>query len=47
MAGLKTFAGEQRLAASHFTAISAFKEVTFGYFDWEQKTISKYREENR
>jgi predicted DNA-binding protein with PD1-like motif len=41
MAGLKKFAGEQRLGTSHFTAIGAFKEVTLGYFDWEQKDYIK------
>jgi uncharacterized protein len=37
VAGLKTFAGEKGLAASHFTAIGAFKDVVLGYFDWEKK----------
>jgi uncharacterized protein len=41
MADLKAFAGEQHLAASHFTAIGAFKEVTLGYFDWEKKDYLK------
>jgi uncharacterized protein len=41
MAGLKAFAEEQHLAASHFTAIGAFKEVTLGYFDWEKKDYLK------
>jgi predicted DNA-binding protein with PD1-like motif len=41
MAGLKAFADEHHLAASHFTAIGAFKEVTLGYFDWEKKDYLK------
>jgi uncharacterized protein len=41
VAGLKAFAEEQHLAASHFTAIGAFKEVTLGYFDWEKKDYLK------
>ena len=41
MAGLKAFAEEQHLAASHFTAIGAFKDVTLGYFDWEKKDYLK------
>jgi uncharacterized protein len=41
MAGLKAFAREQNLAASHFTAIGAFKNVTLGYFDWEKKDYLK------
>ena len=41
MAGLKAFAEEQDLAASHFTAIGAFKQVTLGYFDWEKKDYLK------
>lgn len=36
-AGLHDFAQENRLSASHFTAIGAFERVTLGYFDWEQK----------
>ncbi|MGA7126882.1 MAG: PPC domain-containing DNA-binding protein, partial [Chthoniobacterales bacterium] len=41
IAGLKKFAGQERLAASHFTAIGAFKDVTLGYFDWEKKDYIK------
>ena len=41
VAGLKAFAEEEHLAASHFTAIGAFKEVTLGYFDWEKKDYLK------
>lgn len=33
--GLETFADDQELNASHFTAIGAFSEVTLGYFDRE------------
>jgi predicted DNA-binding protein with PD1-like motif len=39
--GLKAFAGEQRLAASHFTAIGAFKDAVLGYFDWQEKDCAK------
>jgi predicted DNA-binding protein with PD1-like motif len=38
MENLKRFAGEQHLAASHFTAIGAFREATVAYFDWQTKT---------
>jgi predicted DNA-binding protein with PD1-like motif len=41
VAGLKAFAEEQHLAASHFTAIGAFKAVSLGYFDWEKKNYLK------
>ncbi|MBV9878591.1 MAG: DNA-binding protein [Verrucomicrobia bacterium] len=41
VAGLKAFAKEQHLAASHFTAIGAFKEVSLGYFDSEKKDYLK------
>jgi predicted DNA-binding protein with PD1-like motif len=37
VSGLKAFAEEEHLAASHFTAIGAFKDVTLGYFDREKK----------
>ncbi|MDT8304363.1 MAG: DNA-binding protein [Anaerolineae bacterium] len=35
IAGLETFADDQELNASHFTAIGAFSVVTLGYFDRE------------
>jgi uncharacterized protein len=41
IAGLKKFAGAHQVAAAHFTAIGAFKEVTLGYFDWEKKDYVK------
>jgi predicted DNA-binding protein with PD1-like motif len=41
VAGLESFAREQRLAASQFTAIGAFRDATLAYFDWETK---KYNE---
>ncbi|MBV9732141.1 MAG: DNA-binding protein [Verrucomicrobia bacterium] len=41
VSGLKAFAGQQHLAASHFTAIGAFMDVTLGYFDWEKKDYIK------
>jgi predicted DNA-binding protein with PD1-like motif len=31
------FAREQHLTASHFSAIGAFRCLTLGYFDWQQK----------
>jgi predicted DNA-binding protein with PD1-like motif len=34
---LTAFAKQEHLAASHFTAIGAFREVMLGYFDWERK----------
>jgi hypothetical protein len=47
MAGLKKLAAEKHLAASHFTAIGAFKEVTLGYFDWQKKIEKKFEKEGR
>lgn len=41
MSGLKAFAEQQHLSASHFTAIGAFKDVIMGYFDWEKKDYVK------
>lgn len=41
MASLKVFAQEEGLAASHFSAIGAFKNATIGYFDWEKKDYIK------
>jgi uncharacterized protein len=41
VAGLKAFATEQHLAASHFTAIGAFETVLLGYFDWKKKDYIK------
>jgi predicted DNA-binding protein with PD1-like motif len=41
VAGLNSFAGEQQLAASHFTAIGAFKDAQLGYFNWEKKDYEK------
>ncbi len=37
VAGLTAFAREQRLTASHFTAIGALSEATLGYFDRGQR----------
>lgn len=36
-AGLKKFAGEEKLAGSSFQAIGAFSRVTLGWFNWETK----------
>jgi len=41
MAGLVEFAKQNRLGASHFTAIGAFRDVTLGYFDWESKEYKR------
>ena len=37
VAGLKRFAEQQQLGAAQITAIGAFRDVTLGYFDWENK----------
>ena len=37
MQGLLAFAKQHDLAASHFSGIGAFSDVTLGYFDWERK----------
>lgn len=34
---LLTFAREQQLEGSHFTAIGAFQDVLLGWFDWDLK----------
>lgn len=39
--GLLEFAKQQKLAAAHFTAIGALKELTLGYFDWQSKEYQK------
>jgi len=41
MSGLKEFASDEHLDASHFTAIGAFREATLGYFDIELKEYRK------
>ena len=38
---LREFAGKQKLAGSHFTAIGAFSDVTLGYFDREKMDYKK------
>lgn len=37
VSGLTQFAEQQKLSASHFTAIGAMREATLGYFDWEKR----------
>src|SRR5919201_176038 len=37
MAALTSFASEQRLRATHFSAIGAFSRLVVAYFDWETK----------
>ncbi len=39
--GLADFARDNGLAAAHFTAIVAFRDVILGYFDWERKEYRK------
>ena len=39
--GLAEFARREKLAAAHFTAIGAFRDVTLGYFDWDKKDYLK------
>jgi predicted DNA-binding protein with PD1-like motif len=39
--GLKEFARQQRLSASHFTAIGAFSDVVLGYFNIEKRDYKK------
>ena len=39
--GLLAFAKEKGLAASHFKAIGAFSDVTFGFFDLSAKDYQK------
>ncbi|TMG92955.1 MAG: DNA-binding protein [Betaproteobacteria bacterium] len=41
MAGLKRFATDHSLTASHFSAIGAFSEAVLGYFDWESKDYQR------
>ena len=38
---LLAFARDNGLAASHFTAIGAFRDVVLGYFEWESKTYRR------
>ena len=41
VAGLLSFARQERVQASHFTAIGALSDVTLGYFNWTKKTYDK------
>jgi hypothetical protein len=41
IAGLTSWAKENKLGGSHFTAIGAFREVTLGYFDRDKKDYRK------
>jgi hypothetical protein len=47
MAGLTEFAENNQLKASHFTAIGAFHESLFGWFDGEKKHTRKSRSPNK
>lgn len=39
--GLKQFARDNRLAASHFTAIGAFNQVMLGFFSFEKRDYKR------
>ena len=39
--GLLSFARQEKVQASHFTAIGAFADVTLGYFNWTTKAYDK------
>jgi uncharacterized protein len=41
IASLEAFAAEERLSASQFSAIGAFKDAVLGYFDWGKKAYEK------
>ena len=41
MDGLQRFARDERLDASRFTAIGAFRRATLGYFDWDRKDYDR------
>jgi predicted DNA-binding protein with PD1-like motif len=41
ISGLTSWAKENKLGGSHFTAIGAFREVTLGYFDRDKKDYQK------
>ena len=41
IATLRTFARDEGLAASHFTAIGAFSDLTLGYFDRDRRDYVK------
>mgnify|MGYP001546902440 FL=1 len=41
MAGLQSFADSEKLAASHFTAVGALRDVTLAWFDWDKKNYKK------
>jgi predicted DNA-binding protein with PD1-like motif len=41
ISGLTSFAKDQGLGASHFTAIGAFSDVTIGYYDREKKSYER------
>ena len=41
MAGLLSFAREQRITAASFTAIGAFSQAMLGFFDWQLKEYNR------
>jgi uncharacterized protein len=47
MKALTSFAKEQRLGGSHFTAIGAFSRAVVAYFDWSDKQYRHIRVETQ
>lgn len=47
MATLKSFAREQRLGGSRFTAIGALSDATIGWFDWDRRDYRRIRVEEQ
>jgi uncharacterized protein len=43
LAGIKEFASQHNLRASHFTAVGAFSDVTLGYFQRDRKSYKKQK----
>ena len=41
MADLTGFIRERNITAGRFTAIGAFRDLTLGFFDWEEKQYQK------
>ena len=39
--GTRRFCAREKLAAAHFTAIGALRDLTLGYFDWEKKDYKR------
>ena len=45
--GLLSFAREEKVKASHFTAIGALSDVILGYFNWTNKTLRRFSFKSR